>query len=100
MKKTSGNSTALLVGAAAGAILMGLMFVMVYGLQTGIAGAVLVILIVLVSALSGWLVGLNQHIQRRNYYSYLKGYREGMAKKTLIIKHPMCRCTFTIPDKS
>lgn len=89
-----------MVGAALGAILMVLAITMVFGLQTGIAGAMLVILIVAVSALSGWMIGLNQRIQRQNYYSYLRGYHEGMAKKTTIIKNPACGCTFMILDKA
>lgn len=93
------KSTALVVGAAAGAILMALVITMVFGLKTGIAGAVLMILIVAVSAVSGWLIGLNWHIEKRNYYSYLRGYREGLAKKTTIIERPMCRCTFTVSDR-
>lgn len=99
MKNSNESSTAILVGVATGAVLMGLIIALVFGLKTGAAGAVLVILIVAVSIFSGWLIGLNQHIQKRNWCSYLKGYREGMAKKTLIINHPMCRQTIVIPDK-
>lgn len=70
MKNPKERSTAILVGVAAGAILMALMFMIVFGLHTGIAGVVLVLLIVAVSAISGWLIGWNQRIQRSNYYSY------------------------------
>lgn len=100
MKNSNGNSTAILVGAVSGAVLMALAVTMVFGLHTGIAGAVLVILIMAVSIFSGWMIGLSQHIGRRNWCSYLKGYREGQAKKTLIIKHPMYRCTFTMQDET
>ena len=93
MKNPKERSTAILVGVAAGAILMA------FGLHTGIAGVVLVLLIVAVSAISGWLIGWNQRIQRSNYYSYMKGYREGLKKKTLIIRHPVCECKFTFPDR-
>ena len=99
MKNPKEKSTAILAGAAAGAILMALMVMFVFGLHTGIAGAVLVLLFVAVSAISGWLIGWNQRIQRRNYYSYMKGYREGLEKKTLIIKHPVYECKFTLPDR-
>lgn len=99
MKNPKERSTAILVGVAAGAILMALMFMIVFGLHTGIAGVVLVLLIVAVSAISGWLIGWNQRIQRSNYYSYMKGYREGLKKKTLIIRHPVCECKFTFPDR-
>lgn len=99
MKNLKERSTAILVGVAAGAILMALMFMIVFGLHTGIAGVVLVLLIVAVSAISGWLIGWNQRIQRSNYYSYMKGYREGLKKKTLIIRHPVCECKFTFPDR-
>lgn len=54
MKNPKERSTAILVGVAAGAILMALMFMIVFGLHTGIAGVVLVLLIVAVSAISGW----------------------------------------------
>lgn len=57
MKNPKERSTAILVGVAAGAILMALMFMIVFGLHTGIAGVVLVLLIVAVSAISGWLIG-------------------------------------------
>lgn len=70
MKNPKERSTAILVGVAAGAILMALMFMIVFGLHTGIAGVVLVLLIVAVSAISGWLIGWNQRIQRSNYYSW------------------------------
>ena len=46
MKNPKERSTAILVGVAAGAILMALMFMIVFGLHTGIAGVVLVLLIV------------------------------------------------------
>lgn len=101
MKKPNGNCTMVLViGGAAGAILMALALTMIFGLRTGIAGAVLVVLLVTVSTFAGWLIGLNQRIQSRNEYSYLKGYREGLAKRTLIIRYPAGECTFTISDKS
>lgn len=99
MKNSKGNSTAILVGAGSGAVLMALAVTMVFGLETGIVGAVLVLLIMAVSVFSGWLIGLSQHIQKRNWYSYLKGYREGAAKKTLIIKYPTYQHTLTLPDK-
>lgn len=41
MKNPKERSTAILVGVAAGAILMALMFMIVFGLHTGIAGVVL-----------------------------------------------------------
>lgn len=100
MKNSKGNSAAILVSAAAGAVLMALVIILVFGLHTGIAGAVLVLLIVAVSVLSGWMIGLSQRIQKRNWYSYLKGYQEGMAKKTLVVKHPMYRFTLTVPDEN
>lgn len=28
-----------------------------------------------------------------------EGYREGLEKKTLIIRHPVCECKFTFPDR-
>ena len=99
MKNPKERSTAILVGVAAGAILMALMFMIVFGFHTGIAGVVLVLLIVAVSAISGWLIGWNQRIKRSNYYSYMKGYREGLKKKTLIIRHPVCECKFTLADR-
>ena len=68
MKNPKERSTAILVGVAAGAILMALMFMIVFGFHTGIAGVVLVLLIVAVSAISGWLIGWNQRIKRSNYY--------------------------------
>ena len=77
---------------------MALVITMVFGLQTGIAGAILVVLIVTVSAFSGWLVGLHQRIQKRNYYSYMKGYQEGLSKKTLVIRHPDLRFSITLSD--
>lgn len=43
MKNPKERSTAILVGVAAGAILMALMFMIVFGLHTGIAGVVLVL---------------------------------------------------------
>lgn len=99
MKNFKGNSTAILAGAGSGAVLMALAVTMVFGLKTGIAGAVLVLLTVAVSVFSGWLIGLNQHIRKRNWYSYLRGYREGAAKKTLIIRYPTHQYTLTLPDK-
>lgn len=97
--KNSKGKTNMIVGATAGAILMALVIVMVFGLKTGFSGALLVLLIVAVSMLFGWMVGLNQRIQRRNWYSYLRGYREGEAKRRTIIEHPMCRCTFTVDKR-
>ena len=67
MKNPKEKSTAILAGAAAGAILMALMFMIVFGLHTGIAGAVLVLLIVAVSAISGWLIGWKDSIKSLTY---------------------------------
>lgn len=92
--KNSKSKSDIIFGAAAGAVLMALVITMVFTLKTGIIGAVLVILIVTVSMLFGWTMGLNQRIERRNWYSYLRGYREGVAKHTTVIEHPMCRCSF------
>lgn len=93
--KHSKRKTDMIVGAALGAILMALVIIVVFGLKTGIAGTLLVVLIVAVSILFGWMMGLRQCIQKRDWYSYLRGYREGAAKHTTVIEHPNCRCTFT-----
>lgn len=98
MKKFKGNSIGIIAGTVAGAVLTALVIAMVFGLGTGIAGAFLLILIIAVAVLFGWMVALNQRIQRRNHYEYLRGYREGLAKKTLIIQHPMCRCKIIMPE--
>lgn len=94
MKNSSRKNTGIAVSAAAGAILMALVIIMVFGLKTGIAGAVLTVLIVAVSVLFGWMVGMSQRIQRRNRYSYMRGYRKGLAKHTTVIEYPLCRFTF------
>lgn len=99
MKNFNENNASILVGAVAGAVLMALMIMLVFGLRTGIAGAVIVVLTVAVSIFSGWLIGMNQRIQKRNWYCYLKGYREGVAKHTTVIEHPMCRCTLTVDKR-
>lgn len=97
--RNSKGKTNMVVGAASGAVLMALVILMVFGLKTGFGGALLVLLIVAVSMLFGWMLGLNQRIQRRNWYSYLRGYREGTARHTTVIEHPNCRCTFTEVEK-
>ena len=97
--RNSKGKTNIIVGIISGAILMALVIVMVFGLKTGIGGALLVLLIVTVSMLFGWRLGVNQRIQRRNWYSYLRGYREGAAKHTTIIEHQMCRYTFMIDKR-
>lgn len=97
--RNSKGKTNIIVGAASGAILMALVILVVFGLKTGFGGALLVLLIVTVSMMFGWMLGLNQRIQRRNWYSYLRGYREGISKRTTIIEHPNCRCTFTVDER-
>lgn len=85
--RNKGNSIALLAGVAAGAVLMALAVTIVFGLKTGIAGAVLVILVIAVSGLSGWFAGMQQ-LRENNYAAYVKGYNEGLAEKTLVIRQP------------
>ena len=91
MKNPKERSTAILVGVAAGAILMALMFMIVFGLHTGIAGVVLVLLIVAVSAISGWLIGWNQRIQRSNYYSLFQN-SAGTVLRMIWKQHRLSRC--------
>lgn len=64
MKFLKGKGAAFIVGAAAGASLDALAITMIFGMQTGIAGAVLVLLIVVVSGFLGWLIGLDQGIRK------------------------------------
>lgn len=97
--RNSKGKTDIVFGAVAGAILMALVIIIVFTLKTGIAGALLVLLIVAVAMLFGWTIGMNQRIERRNMYSYLSGYREGLKKHTTVIKHPNCRCTFTVDER-
>lgn len=99
MKNPKGK-TNMVVGAATGAILMALVIIMVFGMKTGIAGALLMVLIVAVSILFGWMIGMNQHIQRRNCHSYMRGYREGAAKHITVIEHPMCRCMIAVDERT
>ena len=89
--RNSKGKTNMIVSAVLGAILMALVITMVFSLKTGFVGALLVLLIVALSMLFGWMIGLNQHIRRRNWYSYLRGYREGSARQTTVIERPMGR---------
>lgn len=98
MKNSRNNSTVILVSTAVGAVLMALAIAVVFGLETGFAGAVLAAMLIIVAAATGWLIGWNHSIRHHNYYSYMRGYREGLAKKTVVIEQQNCRCTFTMPD--
>lgn len=98
--KNSKGKTNMVVGASAGAILMALVIIRVFGMKTGITGALLMVLIVAVSLLFGWMIGMNQRIQRRNWHSYMRGYREGAAKHTIVIEHPMCRCKIAVDERT
>lgn len=90
MKKfrNKGNSMALMVGAAAGAVLMALSVTVVFSLGTGMAGAVAVVLLIAVSVFSGWFAGLQQQVRENNHAAYMQGYNEGLKKKTLVIRQP------------
>lgn len=99
MRNFRGNSSAIIVGAATGAILMSLVIMMIFGLKTGIAGAVLVVLIMAVAVAFGWLIGVQYRIRENNYISYQKGYHEGLAKRTVIIEQPQGRCSFMIDER-
>ncbi len=98
MTNSKERNTVLVVGVVAGAVLMALVIMMVFALGTGVAGAVLAVLIVAVSAFTGWIIGLNQRIAKRNYYSYMKGYREGAEEYTLVVKFPNQNFKFRIQD--
>lgn len=91
MRNVRGNSTTIVAGAVAGAVLMALMIEVVVGMETGIAGAVLMVLTIVVAAAVGWIIGRNYRIRRNNYHAYMKGYQAGLEKKTLVIQHPGCR---------
>lgn len=90
MKKprNKGNGMALMVGAAAGAVLMALAVTLVFGLDTGMAGAVVAVLLITVSVFSGWFAGLQQQVRENNHAAYMQGYHEGLKKKTLVIRQP------------
>lgn len=64
MKKAKKKSIILLGSAATGAILMARAIMMVFGLKTEFPGAMLVILIIIVSAFYGWMVSMQDQIYR------------------------------------
>ncbi|MCM1212932.1 MAG: hypothetical protein NC331_16720 [Lachnospiraceae bacterium] len=93
-----GNSIALVSGAAVGAVLTALSATVVFGLGTGMAGAALVVLIIIVAALSGWYAGMQQQAAENNNAAYMKGYHEGLKKKTLVMRQPGCSISVRMPD--
>ncbi len=98
MRNQKGNGAATVAGVAAVAVLTALAAALIFGMETGTAGAVLVVLVIAVSALSGWLAGRYRHIREWNHYMYMKGYHEGIARNTTVVYHPEGRCTFTVSD--
>lgn len=100
MRNVRENSIAIVAGAAAGAVLMALAIEIVVGMETGIAGAVLVVLTIAVAAAVGWIIGRNHRIRRSNYHAYMKGYQAGLEKKTLVIRQPGCRISFRMQDRA
>jgi len=96
-KGNKGRRRVVMIGILAVLVVLGMVITLVWNTEAGIGGAVLACLIVAVSVLFGWMVGINQRIQRRNYDSYLKGYHEGMAQ-SVIPYHTMCRCVLTITN--
>lgn len=98
MRRKRENSSGMIVGAVAGAVLMALAVAVVFGLQTGIAGAVLAVLLIAVSVAVGWVIGWNRRIRQMNRYAYMRGFREGLARKTLIIENADCRYSITGQD--
>lgn len=86
--RNKGNSFIIAAAAAAGAVLMALAVAIVFALGTGIAGAVLVALVIIVAAFSGWFAGMLQQIRGNNRAAYMQGYNEGLKKKTLVIRQP------------
>ena len=98
MKLLKGKGLAVLVGAGMGAVLMMLATTLTYGFGVGLAGGVLVLLIIAISAVIGWMVGYHNRTFENNRSAYMKGYKAGMEKKTIIIEHPECRWTVRVPD--
>ena len=99
MKKFEGNSNAMIIGAVAGTVLTGITVVIAVSLKTGVAGAVLAVLLIAVAAVSGWLVGMQYRTRESNYIAYQRGYREGKAANTTIIQQPpIYRCTLVVDE--
>lgn len=96
--RNKGNSIIIAVAAAAGAVLMALAVAIVFALRTGIVGAVLVALVIIVAAFSGWFVGMLQQVRENNHAAYMQGYNEGLKKKTLVIRQPGCSILVRMPD--
>ena len=82
--RNKGNSIIIAAAAAAGAVLMALAVAIIFALGTGIVGAVLVVLVIIVVAFSGWFAGMLQQIRENSRAAYMQGYNEGLKKKTLV----------------
>lgn len=100
MKKfrNKGNGIVLMAGAAEGAVLTALAATVVFGLDTGMAGAVVAVLLITVSVFSGWFAGMLQQVRENNNAAYMQGYNEGLKKKTLVIRQPGCSILVRMRD--
>lgn len=77
----------LAVGIIAGAVLTTLAGTLIFGMDTGFGGAVLIFLTMAVSGGTGFLIGKQYQVQKFNEYAYRKGFQEGSSENTLIIRY-------------
>ena len=96
MKRMNEKNVFMLKGVLSGAVLMALLVTVVCGLGTGIAGFLLTLLIMAAAGISGWAAGRQSRMRQDAGMAYQRGYRAGLAKKTLVINQPGCRYTVTV----
>lgn len=77
---------AMVVGGAGGAALMGLFLMVVLQYRAELPGVLLLLLLVLVSGVSGWMLGYQRQGRRLRDAAYRKGYEDGKREGGITIR--------------
>lgn len=86
---------AILAGAAAGAVIMGLLLSVIMKYGTGVTGIALMLLLILVSGAGGWMLGYQNRSRDAGRQAYQKGYKDGQRDAGItILPNPDTRMSF------
>lgn len=77
MKQTNSKVQMLVIGCVIGMAMAGLLVALVAGGHLGGIGLLAVILLIGLSGLIGWLVGIQRRLRLERHRIWLEGYKEG-----------------------
>ena len=77
MKQTNSKVQMLIIGCVIGMAMAGLLVALVAGGRLGGVGLLAVILLIGLSGLIGWLVGIQRRLWLERHRIWLEGYKEG-----------------------